>query len=55
MTANCPRQESWLFVGSDRGGQRAAFVYSPIVTAKLNDTDPQTWLVDILARIADLP
>jgi hypothetical protein len=26
-------------VGSDRGGQRAAFMYSLIVTAKLNDAD----------------
>jgi hypothetical protein len=24
-----------------------------IVTAKLNDVDPQAWLADVLARIAD--
>jgi transposase len=30
-------------------------VYSPIVTAKLNDIDPQAWLADMLARISDLP
>jgi transposase len=48
-------RKSWLFVGSDRGGQRAAFVYSLIVTAKLNDIDPQAWLADVLARIANLP
>jgi len=34
-------RKSWLFAGSDRGGQRAAFMYSLIVTAKLNDIDPQ--------------
>ena len=39
----------------DRGGQRAAFIYSLIVTAKLNDVDPQAWLADVLARIADTP
>ena len=27
--------KSWLFVGSDRGGQRTALMYSLIVTAKL--------------------
>jgi len=48
-------RKSWLFAGSDRGGQRAAFMYSLIVTAKLNDVDPQAWLADVLARIADIP
>jgi transposase len=48
-------RKSWLFAGSDRGGERAAFMYSLIVTAKLNDLDPQAWLADVLARIADHP
>ena len=48
-------RKSWLFAGSDRGGQRAAAMYSLIVTAKLNDVDPQVWLGDVLARIADHP
>ena len=48
-------RKSWLFVGSDRGGQRAAALYSLIVTAKLNDVDPQAWLADVLARIAEHP
>jgi transposase len=48
-------RKAWLFAGSDRGGQRAAFLYSLIVTAKLNDIDPQAWLTDVLARIADHP
>ena len=48
-------RKSWLFCGSDRGGQRAAFMYSLIVTAKMNDIDPQAWLADALNRIADLP
>src|SRR6516162_8223086 len=46
-------RRSWLFAGSDRGGQRAATVYTPIATAKLNDINPQAWLADVLARIAD--
>ena len=47
--------KAWLFAGSDRGGQRAAFLYSLIVTAKINDIDPQAWLADVLARIAEHP
>ena len=48
-------RKSWLFAGSDRGGQRAAAIYSLIVTAKMNDVDPQAWLADVLARIAEHP
>jgi transposase len=48
-------RKSWLFAGSDRGGQRAAAMYSLIVTAKLNAVDPQAWLADVLARIAGHP
>jgi len=48
-------RKAWLFAGSDRGGERAAFMYSLIVTAKLNDVDPQAWLADVLARIAGHP
>jgi transposase len=48
-------RKSWLFCGSDRGGDRAAVMYSLIVTAKMNDVDPQAWLADVLARIAEHP
>jgi len=48
-------RKSWLFAGSDRGGQRAATMTSLIVTAKMNDIDPQAWLADVLARIAEHP
>jgi transposase len=48
-------RKSWLFCGSDRGGQRAAVMYTLIGTAKLNDVDPQAWLADVLARIASHP
>jgi len=46
-------RKSWLFAGSDRGGERAAVMLTLIHTAKLNDIDPQAWLADVLARIAD--
>jgi hypothetical protein len=48
-------RKSWLFCGSDRGGERAAVMYSLIVTARMNDIDPQAWLADVLARIAEHP
>ena len=48
-------RKSWLFCGSDRGGERAAVMYSLIVSAKMNDIDPQAWLADVLARIAEHP
>ncbi len=46
-------RKAWLFAGSERGGERAAVIYSLIQTAKLNDVDPHAWLADVLARIAD--
>jgi transposase len=48
-------RKSWLFCGSDRGGQRAAAMYSLIVTAKMNGVDPQAWLADVLSRIGSHP
>jgi transposase len=48
-------RKSWLFCGSDRGGQRAAAAYSLIVTCKMNGVDPQAWLTDVLSRIASHP
>ena len=43
----------WLFAGSDQGGHRAATIYSLSETAKLNRVDPEVWLTDTVARIAD--
>ena len=48
-------RKSWLFAGSERGADRAAVMVTLIMTAKLNDVDPQAWLADVLARIADHP
>jgi transposase len=48
-------RKAWLFAGSDRGGERAALMYTLLQTARLNDVDPQAWLADALARIADHP
>ena len=48
-------RKSWLFAGSERGGHRAAVMYTLIGTAKLNGIDPQAWLADVIARISDIP
>jgi transposase len=48
-------RKSWLFAGSERGADRAAVMATLIMTAKLNDIDPQAWLADVLDRIDDTP
>jgi hypothetical protein len=48
-------RKNYLFAGSDAGGERAAAIYSLIETAKLNGLDPEAYLRDVLARIADHP
>ena len=48
-------RKAWLFCGSDRGGDRAAAMYSFIIKAKLNNVDPRAWLADVLRRIANYP
>jgi transposase len=47
-------RKSWLFAGSERGGERAAFMYTLIVTCKMNNIDPQAWMADVLARMPDI-
>lgn len=48
-------RKNYLFAGSDSGGARAAAIYSLVETAKLNTLDPEKYLRDVLARIADHP
>src|SRR5882762_3664723 len=48
-------RNNYLFAGSDAGCERAAAIYSLIGTAKLNSLDPEFYLRNVLARIADHP
>jgi transposase len=48
-------RKNYLFCGSDAGGTRAACMYTLIETCRMNGVDPQAYLADILARIADHP
>lgn len=44
-------RKNYLFAGSDKGGNRAAAIYSLMETCKLNAIDPEAYLSDILSRI----
>ena len=46
-------RKNYLFAGSDAGGERAAAIYTLIQTAKLNGINPEIYLRDALAKIAD--
>jgi transposase len=48
-------RKNFLFAGSDAGGRRAAIMYTLIESAKLNEINPEAWLTDVIARIADHP
>jgi hypothetical protein len=46
---------NFLFAGSDGGGESAAAMYSLIGTAKLNGIEPESYLRNVLSRIAEHP
>ena len=48
-------RKNYLFCGSDAGGRRAACLYTILETCRLNAVNPQAYLTDVLARIADHP
>src|SRR5439155_21530908 len=49
------RRKNYLFAGSDQCGESAAAIYSLIGTTKLNGIDPESYLRNVLSRIADHP
>ena len=46
-------RKNYLFTGSDTGGDRAAAMYTIVQTAKLNGVNPEAYLNDTLAKIAE--
>ena len=48
-------RKNYLFAGSDSGGARAAAMYTLTETAKMSGINPEAYLRDVLARIADHP
>lgn len=57
--SDAPVGQQWLQRLADRRHTytqpQPALLYGLIVTAKLNGVDPQAWLADVLARIAEHP
>ncbi len=46
-------RRNWLFAGSKGGGERAAAIYTVIQTCKANNVNPQVYIADVIAKIAD--
>ena len=46
-------RRNWLFAGSRASGERAAAIYTVIQTCKANGVDPQAYIADVIAKIAD--
>ena len=55
MRAVALGRKNYLFAGSDAGGERAALLYGLLNTAKLNGHDPESYLKQVLERIAEHP
>ena len=45
-------RKNFLFLGSDKGGERATIIYTALETARLNGVDPEAWLADVLDQLA---
>jgi len=48
-------KKNWLFTGSERAGQRASAIQTLFGTARLNNTNPATWLKETLAKLPAWP
>ena len=48
-------KKAWLFCWTEIGAERVGIIQSLLVTCKLHDIDPYTYLVDVLQRISIHP
>ena len=48
-------RKNYLFCGSDAGGHRAVCIYTITETCRMKGIDPQAYLTNVLAKIADHP
>lgn len=44
-------RKNYLFCGSHESAQRAAIIYSLLGTCKLNNVNPQDWLLDVMQKL----
>lgn len=49
------KRKNYLFVGSDRGGETAAILYSFTATCRRHAIDPFAYLRDVLTRLPTHP
>jgi len=47
--------KSWLFAGSDDGGERAALIYSLLGSAQLNGLNVEAYLRHVLEHLPEHP
>jgi transposase len=45
-------RKNFLFVGSDKGGERAAVIYTLLASCDLNGVDPVEYLVDVIPQLS---
>jgi transposase len=43
-------KKNWLFIGSPEAGERAAVIYSMLLTCEIHGVDPHVWLRDVLSK-----
>jgi len=48
-------RKSWLFCWTELGAKHVGIIQSLIVTCRLHDIDPYTYLVDVLQRVGEHP
>jgi hypothetical protein len=48
-------RKNWNFCWTELGAEHVGIVQSLIVTCRLHDIDPYTYLIDVLQRISDHP
>lgn len=48
-------RKSWLFCSTELGAKHVGIIQSLIVTCRLHDVDPYTYLVDVLQRVGEHP
>ena len=49
------KRKNWLFAWTEIGAEQIGIIQSLLVTCRLHDINPYTYLVDILQRVSEHP